>query len=99
MTVEFHPAARAELQASTEFYESRLRGLGRRFLEAVEETTGRIAESPSAGTLVAPGLRKRLIHGFPFSIMYEVSDERISILAIAHQHRRPRYWQQRTDRR
>jgi plasmid stabilization system protein ParE len=99
MTVEFHPAARAELEASSAFYETRLRGLGLRFLEAVEETTARIVDSPSAGAPIAAALRRRLVHGFPFSIIYELSPERISILAVAHQHRRPGYWQRRTARR
>jgi len=51
MEIEFHPLARAELDASVDFYESRLEGLGIRFLAAVEETTERIAASPGAGSL------------------------------------------------
>ena len=99
ITVEFHPAARAELDASTAFYESRLDGLGLRFLAAVEEVTVRIASSPNAGSPLERGLRRRLVPGFPFSVMYRVSDDVVLILAIAHQHRRPGYWQQRTAHR
>lgn len=58
MDVEFHPSARAELDASVDFYESRLEGLGLRFLAAVEETTDRIAASPRAGSSLAEGFRK-----------------------------------------
>ena len=32
----FHPEARAEVRESVEFYETRLKGLGLRFLAAVE---------------------------------------------------------------
>lgn len=55
--VEIHPAARAELDASIAFDESRLDGLGLRFLAAVEETTGRIASSPERGSPMDSGFR------------------------------------------
>jgi len=99
MQVEIHPAARAELDASTEFYESRLEGLGMRFLAAVEETTGRIASLPGGGSPMKRGLRRRLVPGFPFSVIYRVADDAVLVLAIAHQHRRPGYWQRRAARR
>lgn len=73
--VAFHPSARAELNASADFYESRLSGLGLRFLGAVEETTNRIVESSDAGAPLAGGFRKRLVPGFPFSIIYRAWDE------------------------
>jgi hypothetical protein len=44
----FHPSARAELDESALFYESRLRGLGTRFAASVEEAVERIAGSPAA---------------------------------------------------
>ena len=97
--VTFHPVARAELDASTEFYESCLTGLGLRFLAAVEEATNRIAESPDAGAPLGGGFRKRLVPGFPFSIIYRARDEEVYLVAIAHQHRRPGYWRSRSGPR
>ena len=97
--VEIHPAARAELDASIAFYESRLDGLGLRFLAAVEETAGRIASSPEGGSPMDNGFRRRLVPGFPFSIIYGVTEDQVFALAIAHQHRRPGYWHRRATRR
>lgn len=97
--VGLHPAARAELDASTAFYESRLDGLGLRFLAAVAETTERIASSPEGGSSMESGLRRRLVPGFPFSVIYRVADDAALVLAIAHQHRRPGYWNRRAPRR
>jgi len=99
MEIEFHPLARAELDASVDFYESRLEGLGIRFLAAVEETTERIAASPGAGSPLTGGFRKRLVAGFPFNIVYRTWDEQMFLVAVAHQHRRPGYWRRRTGRR
>jgi plasmid stabilization system protein ParE len=97
--VTFHPSARAELDASADFYEARLSGLGLRFLVAVEETARRIAESPDAGASMAGGFRKRLVAGFPFSIIYRAWEEEVYLVAIAHQHRRPGYWRRRSGAR
>jgi plasmid stabilization system protein ParE len=98
MQAVFHPSAREELDASVDFYEARLAGLGGRFLAGVEEAIGRIAESPGAGSALEGGLRKRLVSGFPFSIVYRVAQGQIFIVAVAHQHRRPDYWRRRRGR-
>jgi plasmid stabilization system protein ParE len=95
MEAVFHPSARGELEASIDFYESRLEGLGRRFLAAVEEAIERIAKSPGAGSPLEAGFRKRLVSGFPFSIVYRTKGDQVFIVAVAHQHRRPDYWQRR----
>ncbi|MGH7789517.1 MAG: type II toxin-antitoxin system RelE/ParE family toxin [Candidatus Binatia bacterium] len=99
MEVVFHPSAREELDASIDFYEAHLKGLGGRFLIAVEEAIGRIAGSPDAGLSLAGGLRKRIVPGFPFSVVYRtLRQEQIFIVAVAHQHRRPGYWSRRRGR-
>lgn len=97
--IEFHPSARAELDASAGFYEAHLEGLGKRFLAAAEEAAERIVSSPDAGTPLAGGFRKRLVQGFPFSIVYRTREEQVFVVAVAHQHRRPDYWRRRKARR
>ena len=39
--------------------------------------------------------RKMPVGGFPWAIGYEVTDEKLFVLAVFHQHRKPEYW---TDR-
>ena len=95
----FHPDARAEMRESVEFYEARLDGLGFRFLSAVERTTERISAYPEAGAPLARGFRKRIVQGFPYNIVYRVWEDYIYLVAVAHHHRRPGYWRERSDRR
>ena len=95
----FHPSARAELDESAIFYESRLGGLGTRFVASVEEAVGRIADSPAAGAPLDGEYRKRIVAGFPFSVIYRVWEDHVFIMAVAHQHRRPGYWRRRRDHR
>jgi toxin ParE1/3/4 len=66
----FHPEARAEMREAVEFYEARLDGLGLRFLSAVEQTVGRISDHPEAGSPLSGELRKRIVRGFPYNVIY-----------------------------
>jgi toxin ParE2 len=97
--VEFHPEARAELDASVELYEAHLGGLGQRFLDAVEKAAERIATTPDAGSPLEGGYRKRLVPGFPYNLIYRVWEDYVYLVAVAHQHRRPDYWRERNVRR
>ena len=97
MKAIFHPEAHEELIQSALFYEAKSEGLGSDFLTAVEETTRRIEQAPKAGHIDRANIRKRLVSGFPFTILYELHPDRIFIAAVMHQHRRPRYWQARLE--
>ena len=97
--VIFHPEARAEMREAVEFYEAQLDGLGLRFLSAVEQTTERISVHPDVGAPLGGEFRKRIVPGFPYNIVYRVWEDYIYLVAVAHQHRRPSYWRERTDRR
>lgn len=92
MRIEFHAEAFEEMLESARFYEERVAGLGDDFLAAVEETTRRIAQFPEAGPIERSGVRKRLVFGFPFTILYERQEDVIWIAAVMHQHRKPGYW-------
>jgi plasmid stabilization system protein ParE len=97
MRVIFHPEAHAEMIEHARYYEAKSEGLGSDFLAAVEKTTQRIEEFPKAGPTDRANIRKRLVSGFPFSILYELQPDRIYIAAVMHQHRRPGYWRKRVE--
>ena len=80
---------------SARIYEGRSEGFGSDFLTAVEETTRRIQQFPEAGPIDIANIRKRLVSGFPFTVLYEIQPDRILIAAVMHQHRRPGYWRKR----
>lgn len=95
MKIVFHPEAHEEMIESARFYEARDEGLGLRFLQAIEATTQRIREFPYAGPIERADIRKRLVSGFPFTILYQLEKDRIHIAAVMHQHRSPGYWRKR----
>ena len=95
MKAIFHPEAHEEMIESARFYERKSEGFGSDFLTAVEDTTRRIEQFPEAGALHKANIRKRLVSGFPFTVLYEIQSDRIFIAAVMHQHRRPGYWRKR----
>lgn len=67
-----------------------------------EETVKRAGRWPNAGrpVVIAPdgtiANRKTPVGGFPWAVGYEVSDDKLIVLAVFHQHRKPDYWTDRT---
>lgn len=90
------PEASEELEACVSYYDSQQPGLGAEFLAEFERTAERIIELPNAARAVAEGIRSWPIHRFPFFVLYRPLTEEVTIVAVAHRRRRPRYWVGRT---
>lgn len=95
MRVVFHEEALGEMLGSASYYEERVEGLGWDFLKTIEQTTERIVALPEAGPIVRGTVRKRLVAGFPFTLLYSIEPRQVFIVAVAHQSRRPGYWLKR----
>ena len=61
----------------------------------VERTLAQIVADPGLGSLVVGTIRRRLLRRFPFAILYQLTDDNLSVVALMHLHRRPRYWKRR----
>ncbi|MBX6422792.1 type II toxin-antitoxin system RelE/ParE family toxin [Thermosulfurimonas sp. F29] len=97
MKIEFLEAAKEEFEEAIEYYEIQQKGLGLRFNTEVKRALQRIFLNPYMYPIVSESIRRCILHTFPYSIFYTVlEDEKvILILAIAHHHRRPFYWEDR----
>ena len=93
--VSFHELAELELNEAAFFFEMEREGLGSRFLLAVEAATSQIKEHPQASPIIIQNIRRKLLRTFPYNIIYSVQPDRIRILAVANQRRRPFYWRSR----
>lgn len=91
----FVAAARREFLAEVIYYNKEEPGLGSRFAAAAEEATARALSFPLAGSPAPRDCRRVLLKDFPFGLVYRPSAEGIVIFALAHQSRRPGYWQSR----
>lgn len=93
--VEYHPVAVEELIQAAEYYESRVEGLGERFLDGIDVAITDISSSPERWPFFLQNTRKRQMNRFPYTIVYLVDSTRIYVLAVMHQRRRPGYWKRR----
>ncbi len=93
--VRYHEAADSELLTAVGYLELRTKGLGRRLLAEIRKAETIIAEFPESGEETRPGIRKRLLRKFRYSLVYSVEEDEIVILAVAHASRRPEYWADR----
>jgi plasmid stabilization system protein ParE len=94
-TARFDAEARREFLAQIAYYSDEQPGLEERFRLAVEATVDRILLFPSAGSPARRNTRRARVTDFPFSIYYRLEGEIVFIFAVAHDARRPGYWESR----
>ena len=90
--VRYHEAAEEELLNEIGYLELRGEGLGRRFFAEVRRVENLIAQFPESAEVIRPGIRKRPLRKFRYSLVYWIEKDGPLILAVAHQSRRPGYW-------
>lgn len=90
--VGYHEAAEDELLKEIGYLELRAKGLGRRLLAEVRRAESLIAQFPESAEEIRPGIRKRTLRKFQYSLIYSIEEDALLILAVAHHSRRPGYW-------
>ena len=91
-------AALEDVRTARRWY---LRERGRRpaedFGRAYRETRAQIRRWPRSGQEVDSGIRRMLVEGFPYEVIYRVRGNFAEIVAVAHSSRQPGYWRDRTS--
>ena len=92
--------AEAELLAATHWYEDRQEGLGTDFYQQVLKTMRVVGNEPQRfsvyeGAKLRRKLRRALVERFPYTVIFEIRESEILIVAIVHTSRRPGFWQSR----
>lgn len=91
----FHVLAEREIDEAVDYYSDVGGGLAEAFLAEIQRASDFLLEHPEAASLVGRSVRRITVHRFPYSLLYSLHGEEIRILAVAHQRRRPLYWQRR----
>ena len=89
--------AEEEMTETSVFYEAASPNLGVDFLDDVQRGVDLLRTQPAIGQSVGSGLRRILLHRFPFCLIYAVEVDSILIVAVAHQRRQPDYWRERVE--
>jgi plasmid stabilization system protein ParE len=90
-------ATEAEREAHEAFlwYAARDPTVADRFEAQVLAAFDRLAEAPEQGPEIEPGVRRLVLHRFPYGLLYTVEPDRILVLTVMHLRRRPGYWRGR----
>ena len=83
------------MREAADFYDLERPGFGTEFLDEVERMMLQVIEYPESSPAALGNVRKRAIPRFPYSIIYSARDGGIYVSAVAHDSRRPFYWQDR----
>ncbi len=92
MTIRFLAVARQELDSAIAWYERQSPGLGYEFLDELDRVVRRVSAYPQSSAELARGLRRALFSRFPYGLIYGIDADSLIVVAVAHLHRRPRYW-------
>ncbi len=94
-TVRVLPDAEAEIRAAFLWYSERSPLAADAFRAAVFHAIDSLAETAGDWPKDDDGTHRYHLKHFPYTVMCEIGGSEVTVLAVAHQRRRPQYWQQR----
>jgi plasmid stabilization system protein ParE len=90
------PEAQADIRGARAWYEGERPGLGDEFLDELDRLLRRAKETPLQFPEVIRGVRRALLHRFPYALYFVVKpDGSVVVLTVVHQRRRPAVWKRR----
>jgi toxin ParE2 len=95
MIVEFLEPAYLEYQEAIEFYKAQNDDLSNRFIYEIDKTISIILNYPESFSKYTKHTRRAIVNIFPYNLIYSVSFNKIIVIAVAHQNRKPNYWDKR----
>lgn len=94
--VHLRRVAKRDLREAFTWYRSRDPELANRFLDEVYKTLGMLERFPNVGGPVFgisdSATRQLPVDTFPYQVVFKRFENRTSVLAIAHERKRPGYW-------
>jgi plasmid stabilization system protein ParE len=85
------PEAEADILDGFQSYEEKQPGLGSQFLDEIEQSLNRIAPDPYLYQEVETGIRRAVVHTFPYLVFYTFDADTVHVLAVIHGAQDPAY--------
>ena len=82
-------AAESDMAEAADWYDEHSKGLGRRFVIAVDQTFSTILERPHSFPAVEREIRRAIVPGFPYCVYFVIDGDVIAILGVLHASRNP----------
>ena len=101
MNLHILAEAEEEIEEARKYLNRESHGLGRRFLDDLAARLATIAidplRFPKLETLPDDSpFRRALLHVFRYAVVFEIIDDTVLVVAVAHCSREPNYWIRRS---
>ena len=87
--------AQDDIRETVQWYDRKENGLGERFMKELGRTLRLASKLPLRFPVVGDDVRRALLGRFPYSVYFKTEEQRLIIIAVLHQHRRPDIWRVR----
>jgi plasmid stabilization system protein ParE len=87
--------AQEEINEAFDWYFKRSPGVAEAFLTKIGTSMVQIASQPQLYPIYTKNTRRRVLSGFPYSVIFQEKDDIILVVAVSHAKRRPGYWRKR----
>ena len=96
--LQFFEEASEEAEEARRWYRERSEPTEAAFLSELDHAIAVVLEAPHRWPKHIAGTRRYVFPTFPYSLVYFLEHQIVNIVAIAHEKRRPGYWQERLHR-
>lgn len=93
----FRPQVATDLSEAVSWYRENRPGLDAKFLRDFEATLAAIERNPLQYQIVDRQMRRAMLRGFPYAVMYVASEQDILIVGCRHVRRNPAEWKKRLE--
>ncbi len=90
-----HPEVWLEIEGADDWYLQRSLDASSAFIAAISDAFDTVCQAPHRWPKYLHGTRRFLLDRFPFSIIYLDDSDVVTIVAVAHNKRKPGYWKRR----
>ena len=93
--VSLLPLAEADIREAFLWYFERSPIAADSFRGEVFAAMDKLADDPLMWPVDADGIRYYILRRFPYTVHYEIEGTTVTVLAVAHQRRKPGFWGER----
>ena len=96
--LEVRPDALADIEESAHWYDEQQSGLGSEFAREVTEAVDTVLKNPLSYRLrhKRKNVRWKLLDRFPYRIVFRITEDLITVVAVIHSARHDRHWKRRS---
>jgi len=98
MQLQFFEEAEQEVEEQRAWYRKRSEAAEAGYLRELDHAIEQVIAAPDQWPQFLAGTRRYVFPKYPFSLIYFAERDVISVVAIAHEKRKPAYWRKRLRR-